>query len=324
MSAGRDHGGGVDAAAQRYGGTRADWLDLSTGINPIPYPVDSLPAGVWTTLPDSTAQERLLHAARRFWNVPDGLGILAAPGASSLIAQMPHTLGAQGTARIAQATYNEWAASFRQAGWTVTETAPHAEVDVRVHPNNPDGALAEPVQKTGETFVIDESFCDPTPEKSFLSEDFFCKVIDTNNFFIFKSFGKFWGCAGLRLGFLIGPPPYLEHMAARLGPWPVSGPALELGARALEDPGWADQTRARLRRDSDRLDALMTEYGARAPRGTTLFRLYEVADAAAWQDRLARHHIWTRIFPYSKTWIRLGLPGQEPDWVRLGRALKDL
>ena len=85
----RDHGGGLDAAVLRYGGVRDDWIDLSTGINPVPYPFTPPPAAAWTALPDSAAQEALGVAARRFWSVPDTLDVLAVPGASAAIAQIP-------------------------------------------------------------------------------------------------------------------------------------------------------------------------------------------------------------------------------------------
>ncbi len=54
--------------------------------------------------------------------------------------------------------------------------------------------------------------------------------------------------------------------------------------------------------------------------GTDLFRLYEVDNAVAWQDRLGRAHIWSRIFPYSATYLRLGLPPQD-GWTRLEAAM---
>ena len=77
MTAPRDHGGGLDHAMASYGGARADWLDLSTGINPVPYPIGEIEAGDWTLLPDRAAHERLLDAARQFWNVPDDVAIVA-------------------------------------------------------------------------------------------------------------------------------------------------------------------------------------------------------------------------------------------------------
>jgi cobalamin biosynthetic protein CobC len=68
------------------------------------------------------------------------------------------------------------------------------------------------------------------------------------------------------------------------------------------------------------MDALMTKAGASVAGGTSLFRLYDAGDAAAWQDKLARAHIWSRIFPYSTRWLRLGLPAPD-QWDRLEAAL---
>lgn len=311
----RDHGGGIDAAAARFGGCRADWLDLSTGINPLPYPVGHLDDGVWRDLPDSAAMERLETAARDFWNVPDAAGIVAAPGASALIAALPRILAGE-KAGIPGPTYNEHAAAFRAAGWEVGEGT-EADVRVAVHPNNPDGRrLPAHALASHETIVIDESFCDTCPEASHMP------VAGRDGLIILKSFGKFWGLAGLRLGMMIATPALCASMREALGPWAVSGPALEIGARALEDRSWAETTRKRLARDSARLDAMLAARGAELVGGTTLFRTYAVEGAVAFQERLARHRIWVRVFPYSETWVRLGLPGGEDDWRRLWEALR--
>lgn len=308
----RDHGGGVDAACARYGGARSDWLDLSTGINPVPYPIPAISAQAWTDLPDRAAQNALIAAARRFWNVPDGADILAASGASALIAQIPH-LQQPGDVIIPVPTYNEHAAAFAAAGWTVHPQGPHP-ARVLVHPNNPDGRLWSDRDTDAGLVVIDESFCDVCPGDSLVSLGTRPGVV------ILKSFGKFWGLAGLRLGFAIAVPGTIDHLRDLLGPWPVSGPALAIGAAALTDTGWADATRTRLTHDADRMDTILTQAGARIVGGTSLFRLYDVPDAADWQDRLARHHIWSRIFPYSRTWLRLGLPPAN-GWSRLESAL---
>ncbi|MDA7475148.1 aminotransferase class I/II-fold pyridoxal phosphate-dependent enzyme, partial [Planktomarina temperata] len=131
---------------------------------------------------------------------------------------------------------------------------------------------------------------------------------------------KFWGLAGLRLGFAIGDPELIDTLRQRLGPWPVSGIALKIGAAALGDTTWAEQTRARLTEDAERLDRLMRRQNARPMGACALFRTYEVADARQLQHHLAQHKIWTRVFPYSPTWIRLGLPPQA-QWARLEAAL---
>jgi cobalamin biosynthetic protein CobC len=313
-----DHGGGIDAAAARHGGVRADWLDLSTGINPCPYPLPPLPADAWTALPDHGAVASLIEAARRFWNAPPGAAILAAPGASSLIARLP-LLAARGRVAVPAPTYNEHARAFTLCGWDVAQDGA-VTARVVVNPNNPDGRRWTEAQATaglapGDLLVIDESFADTCPEASLMA------LAERPGVIILKSFGKFWGLAGLRLGFAIGDRGLIASLSAMLGPWPVSGPALAIGSAALSDPVWTAETRRRLADDAARLDRLVTARGAKVLGGTDLFRLYRVPNAGHWQERLAAHRIWTRIFPYDPHWLRLGLPGTPTDWTRLEQAL---
>lgn len=304
-----DHGGGIDAATARWGGPRGDWLDLSTGINPRAYPLPPLPPDAWTALPDRAAFAALETAARRFWRVPDGAAVIAAPGASALIARIPALLP-PGRVAIPAPTYNEHARAFRACGWTVDDGASTARVVV--HPNNPDGRL-HPAPDTPFR-VIDESFCDVMPEASHMAQ------ATRPGTLILKSFGKFWGLAGARLGFAIGDPALVDRLRPMIGPWAVSGPAIAIATAALSDTAWATETRTRLDQDAARLDSMMQAAGASVMGGTSLFRLYDTPDAAGWQDRLARHRILTRIFPYSDRWLRLGLPDGD-GWSRLERAL---
>lgn len=315
MSKHRDHGGGLDAAVARYGGEKADWIDLSTGINPTPYPIGKIPQSAWALLPDAAAQDALVQAARTFWSVPKGAAILAAPGASSLIARLP-ALWPASRVEIRTPTYNEHAGAFAAHGWQICDQAPDqpADVQVVVHPNNPTGRLWQAEDLTAAHVIIDESFCDVMPEHTHMA-----RVLDGRTI-VLKSFGKFWGLAGLRLGFAIGAPDLIDRLAALIGPWAVSGPALSIGTAALNDPDWAEQQRTQLRESSAKLDHLMQNTGAEIVRGTPLFRLYKLANARAFQDRLAQGHVWSRIFPYSDTWVRLGLPPKDR-WDQLEAVL---
>ena len=307
----REHGGGLDAAIATYGGNRESWLDLSTGINPMPYPMPQLPADAWTALPDKAAFARLYDRARSFWQIPDQAAIIGATGASAIIAALPRVLP-KGNVCIPAPTYNEHGAAFKAAGWTLDQ-APHDAI-VAVHPNNPDGRLWTEPELGAENTIFDESFCDIAPDQSLIH------LAARPGTVVLKSFGKFWGLAGLRLGFAIGDPRTVAQLTDLLGPWQISGPALTIGAEALADPQWADDTRARLQEDAARLDALLTDKGAEVVGGTTLFRLYKVQDAKAAQDRLAQHNVWSRIFPYADDWLRLGLPPTDR-WAQLEAAL---
>lgn len=307
----RDHGGGIDAAIAAYGGDRAGWLDLSTGINPVPYPMPALPHDAWTALPDEAAFARLYALARRFWNVPDDAAILGAAGASAIIAALPRVIPT-GAVCIPGPTYNEHGAAFAAAGWRLGQDPSHALV--AVHPNNPDGHIWQANDMDAAYTIIDESFCDITPDQSLIH------LAARPGTVVLKSFGKFWGLAGLRLGFAIGDPVIIAELRDLLGPWQVSGPALAIGAEALSDPAWADETRTRLAHDATRMDRLVTHTGAALIGGTSLFRLYQVDDAKALQTKLAKGHVWSRTFPYAPDWLRLGLPA--PDrWAQLEAAL---
>nr|WP_249218929.1 threonine-phosphate decarboxylase [Loktanella sp. SALINAS62] len=300
----------MDAAITRWGGTRAEWLDLSTGINPVPYPLPALPNDAWTALPDTAAATLLEQRARVFWRVPAGAAVLATPGASAPIAMLPR-LRPAGQVAIPGPTYNEHGAAFRAAGWTLTDAG--TDAIVAVHPNNPDGLIWTRAELDAPLVIIDESFCDTTPEASLID------LAARPGTVVLKSFGKFWGLAGLRLGFAIGDPVLIDALRDALGPWPVSGPALRIGAEALADPQWTDDTNARLTNDAARLDTLLTSQGAEVLGGTTLFRLYRVADAQAAEEHLAQHRVWSRVFPYATDWLRLGLPA--PDrWSQIESA----
>jgi cobalamin biosynthetic protein CobC len=140
---------------------------------------------------------------------------------------------------------------------------------------------------------------------------------------VLRSFGKFYGLAGVRLGFILGSEADIATLTEMAGPWPVSGPAIAIGTSALSDRAWAEATIARLKTDVARLDVLAQSAGWKCAGGTELFRLYDTPRATAVQEKLARHQIWTRTFPYSDRWLRLGLPGQPLEWDRLTAALRD-
>ena len=313
----RDHGGNLDEARAIWG--EGDWIDLSTGINRQPYPVGKLSPACWTDLPTRAATSALMTAAASaFCTAAPGLVVA---GAQAAIQMIP-LLDRPGLARILSPTYNEHAACLRQAGWRVEEVAQldqlsGADLAIVVNPNNPDGRhyrRAALRSLSVGRLVVDESFADPAPAESLVAEV-------SDRLLVLRSFGKFWGLAGLRLGFVFAGEKVIGRMAALAGPWPVSGPALEIGRHALLDQDWRERTVRRLSDEAARLDQLALRAGWSLAGGTLLFRLYDTPDAEAAQAALARHHVWSRRFPYSRHWIRLGLPGSESEWQRLGTAL---
>ncbi len=312
----REHGGGLDAAIARFGGTRSDWIDLSTGINPNPYPIGDLDTAAWGALPDTGLNDRLIARARTFWNVPPDAEVVVAGGASAIIAALPEILPEplpSKTFALQLPTYNEYEASFTAKGWT---QAPDAPVQVFVHPNNPDGRLFTRADIAAKFNIIDESFCDPTPDQSLIA------LSAAPGGMLIKSFGKFWGLAGLRLGFAICLPELAKPLKERLGPWPASAPSLEIGARALGDPAWAKQATAQMGRMADNLDQVLNDAGLEVLGGSALFRLARHNDAAALHQRLCAAHILTRPFSYAPDWLRFGLPKDDAALMRVSQALR--
>ncbi len=320
----RDHGGDLGAARARFGGDAAEWIDLSTGINRIPWPVPALPEAVWRDLPGAAAMAACAEAARRAYGVAPGAAVLPVAGAQAAIRLLPR-LRPPGRAAVLGPTYNEHAAAFAAEGWRVAEAATPdalagADAATVVNPNNPDGRRTDPeallalAERVG-LLIVDESFADVDPALSL------CGRAGRPGLVILRSFGKFHGLAGARLGFAVGAAADIARLAALDGPWAVSGPALALGAAALADAAWAEATRARLGADAARLDRLAAGAGWRAAGGAALFRLYDVGDATAAQAALGRARIWSRIFPWSARLLRLGPPGGAAEWARLEAAL---
>ncbi|MFT4117638.1 threonine-phosphate decarboxylase CobD [Bradyrhizobium sp.] len=318
----REHGGNLDQAQQRFGGRAEDWIDLSTGINRQPYPVGDVSLRAWSALPSRAEIETLHQAAHHAYRTRAPL--LALGGAQAAIQLLPQ-LASRGRARVLAPTYNEYAGVLSAAGWDVEEVADldalaGADLAVVVHPNNPDGRCHAPqdllalLPRIGR-LVIDESFADADPHLSLAPE------ADRQGLLVLRSFGKFYGLAGLRLGFAIGNATDIAALAAMSGPWPVSGAAIAIGRRALRDDAWARDASARLARDCVRLDAMAQAQGWRLVGGTPLFRLYETADAMAVQEKLARIQIWSRVFARNPAWLRLGLPGGDAEWTRLADGL---
>lgn len=312
------HGGEL-ADAARHAAPSQGWLDLSTGINPHPYPA-TLHAAPLARLPQRQDLDALLVAARAAYRVPDGAGIVAAPGTQAIIQWLPHLLPARDVVVVGP-TYAEHAAAWRRTARVVeaAELRP-ADLAVVVRPNNPDGnrlphrALTDyAAAAPGIRLVVDEAFGDLAPLET---------LAGAPGTLVLKSFGKFYGLPGVRLGFAIGPPEVTERLAEALGPWAVSAPALQVGAAALADAEWARAMRTRLATERAALDGALAQAGLTVVGGTDLFRLVETPSAAALHRALAERGIWTRRFEAAPTWLRIGLPG--PSLPRLSAALADI
>ena len=324
----REHGGALANAAAIYGRDVGDWVDLSTGINPISYPIPVLSTEAWTRLPEANAHQAFQAVAADYLGVTDPHLITAAPGTQCLIQMLPGLRPVSNVAVISP-TYNEHAHVWASFGHRVVEVSGLEQLDdsidvvVVVNPNNPDGQtyqpdilldLADTLSARGGWLVVDEAFADVTPEFSVAS------AAGRAGLVVLRSFGKFFGLAGLRLGFLLGPAAFIAMARERIGPWPVNGPALAIAAQAYGDAAWIAAHRQALAQQAAKLRQVLARHG-RIIGGTDLFVLLQADNSAALHAGLAAARIHVRDFAEQGAWLRFGLPGEETAWKRFEAAL---
>ena len=316
------HGGGIEAARRHFG--TGDWIDLSTGINPHPWPGAANMVFDWQRLPEPEALTRLEVIAASYFGV-DARHVCAVPGSE---------IGLRLTGTLVGGSARHIAPSYRTHGEMVADNMPIVREAARRHdgtlilanPNNPDGhatgadAMRALLNGRGadDWLLVDEAFADVDPAASIAPS-----VDDTARLIVFRSFGKFFGLAGVRLGFVIAPQPIVTALRDRLGAWPLSTAAIAIGTAAYADRDWVAATRARLHADAEALDALLARRGHRPIGDCPLFRLIEVDDAQALFERLARRAILTRPFADQPHWLRIGLPADADARARLEAALAD-
>ncbi len=314
-----------------FPGAPEPFIDLSTGINPFSYPLPALSADDFARLPDR-ARIRALAATAAHWygaNQPDA--VIPAPGTQVLL-PIAAALVPPGRAAILGPTYAEHARAAVLAKHQVVQASTldqlgEADLAVIVNPNNPDGRivsradlaeLATRLHGRGGTLVIDEAFADVASD----SVSFAADVDKFANVVVLRSFGKFFGLAGLRLGFALASPDLARRIDAQLGPWAVSGPAIAVAEQAMADAAWAAQVRGKLAHLAMTLDRILTDTGLRIVGGTTLYRLTESSNAQELFGRLGAAGILVRRFDENPHWLRWGIPGSDVAWQRLRAALR--
>jgi cobalamin biosynthesis protein CobC len=324
------HGGDLQAARRLFPGAPEPFIDLSTGINPNPYPLPRFPADLFRRLPAPDAASALAAVAARAYGAPSATQIVPAPGTQILL-PLVAALVRPGRAAILAPTYGELSRAAGLAGHDVQAVREFGDIgDARLvmiaNPNNPDGrlhgkdallALTDALRRRGGVLVVDEAFMDVGPPGASLAAE-----LSPGNIVVLRSFGKFFGLAGIRLGFALAAAPMAARLSAALGPWAVSGPALAVGAKALADAAWIERTRSRLAKAAKRLDAILTGAGLEIVGGTSLFRLARTPMAEALFHHLGRAGILTRVFAEQRDWLRFGLPGSTQEWRRVRAAME--
>ncbi|MBB3946498.1 cobalamin biosynthetic protein CobC [Rhizobium skierniewicense] len=328
------HGGNLGQARLLFPQAPEPWIDLSTGINPHSYPHSPVPASAFARLPEPRAVETLKEIAATAFGASSAAHIAASPGTQMLMPLLAQTAVQRGarTCGVLSPAYAEHARTARIAGLTITEVSDiealaafdHAVI---INPNNPDGrawkrpellTLADAMRQKGGMLVVDEAFIETGYAESVAD------VATSDSLVVLRSFGKFYGMAGIRLGFAIGHPDIAERLESWLGPWAISGPALHIATEALVDQVWRDEIRLRLRAESERLNDLLGAADLSIVGGTSLFTLIRDDRAPTVCTHLMENGILTRSFDERSTELRFGLPGEEAEWTRLEAALSNV
>lgn len=320
-----EHGGNLRDAALRFG--RDDWIDLSTGINPHWYPAPALPGNAWHRLPE--ADPELAAAAAAYYGAPL---MLPVAGTQAAIQTLPR-LRKPSRVTVSAPSYAEHAHHWSDHGHTLTQTpyaeletaVAHSDVMVVINPNNPTGAVvpaaqllqwADQLAARGGWLVVDEAFGDTEQHNSVAAHS------GRPGLIVLRSIGKFFGLAGIRLGFVAAHPDLLRGLADLLGPWTISGPAQHIALAALRDQAWQADTLRQLHASGARLQALLATHGIQAT-GTPLFQWWAEPRAEEFWRHMAERGIWIRLFKQAARGVRLGLPPDEAGWQRLQTALTE-
>jgi cobalamin biosynthetic protein CobC len=283
---------------------------------------------VWQRLPET--DDDLLSSAQHYYGCDN---LLPLAGSQAAIQALPFCRQCSRIG-IVSPCYAEHAHWWEKADHRIVYIKPH-EIDrfipaldvlLLANPNNPDATDYSVEQllgwhqrliKNNGWLIIDEAFIDSTPEKSLLRH---CKTMP-EGLIVLRSIGKFFGLAGIRLGFLAAEPQLLQQVAYRQGAWAVSHPARWLGQHALIDQQWQTQAHDFLRQQSKNLYHLLKQsFQEFKIRKSHYFCYIQHPQAEKIKQHLAQRGIWTRIFK-NPTAIRLGLPANNTELQCLKKAL---
>lgn len=333
-----EHGGGLRRIAQQYARPLSDWLDLSTGISPRMYSVPELPKQIWQRLPEY--DPALMAAAQSYYGASSLLAVTGSQAAIAALPRLRRELCGPQPARVllAAPSYAEHQHHWRMQGHDLhlvayadlAQAMASAVFDVLVlvNPNNPTGeriaaetilAWSQQLRARGGWLVVDEAFADTQGDAA---NSVLCHAAAIPGLIVLRSVGKFFGLAGLRLGFVAAHGSLLQALENALGPWTISSAAQIIGRAALQDFAWQAQQRQFLQQASHRLlDLLQSRH--LPSQGTELFRWCALAPDVAQRMHqfFAERGIFLRLFTDAAAGIRFGLPDQEAQWQRLTQAL---
>ena len=328
------HGGDL-SDVKRINKKIKKWIDLSTGINPNPYDKFDIDKKIYSYLPSCEQVGELMSIAKEYYNLHHEIKICAYQGAQGIINIIPNLVDKKiyDTIQILTPTYTEHYRVWNHYGFKI-RLVTNLETDldpsipfVLVNPNNPDGKILQPkyledlwkkIKKANGLLILDESFMDGTPDMSFKFDR------HRDNVIVIRSFGKFFGLPGLRLGFVYGDNHYINKVSSLVGPWPISSSSLLIARKAMLDTVWISATITDLKMKSTVLSNFLRDQKMKMVGDCYFFKTIEVDSASQIHKELANHGIWTRIFNYNQKWLRIGLTKNKFEFEYLANTIMDI
>ncbi|WP_193755581.1 threonine-phosphate decarboxylase CobD [Psychromonas sp. psych-6C06] len=323
------HGGQLERVATQFNIPRAQWLDLSTGIAPYSYPIPDIPAQAWQQLPHISS--RLIAVAKVYYQAQHCWPVA---GSQQLIEKLPQLWEKRLSASskempckhvyLPKVGYKEHQHAWQQAGYQLhfyqqrlPEVLAPNSVVVVINPNNPLTdqftvaqlqALAERCQTQQALLVIDEAFAD-------IFDADFSYVPHLSeaqqNVIVLRSFGKFFGLAGLRIGFVCSSQYWCEVIQENIGPWSVNGPALYIAEQALSDTAWQVKQQQRLQVQRHKMQQLLSEiWPMYRIESNALFMTLFTEYAPLIYQQLCQHAVYVRLTD-EKNALRFGIADEK-------------
>lgn len=336
------HGGQLQKIAKQYNISQKNWLDLSTGIAPFSYPIPKIPEKYYQSLPQASSD--LEVAAKNYYHADS---LLVTNGSQAIIKLLPALWREKNkqstTVYLPEQGYKEHELAWKIAGFSLckyqdklpklTEIKDNS-VLVVINPNNPTGQLhqcselikyQEKLKTSGGLFVIDEAFMDIVePSQSMTS-----LINHSANTLVLRSFGKFFGLAGIRIGFLIADNAWLMQFNEQLGPWQVNGPAQFIAQKALTDNDWQKKQQQHLNLLASQLRTVLIKNISNnlinKISGTDLFQTVyfkEGVDVESYSIALCKQGVYVRLTD-DKQALRFGLAKTE-QLAKLAKTLTNL
>lgn len=324
------HGGQLEKIKQQYPKQTQPWVDLSTGISPFSYPLTSEEKTCALSLPQH--HDALISAAADYYGTSQ---LVVTPGSMWGIQTLPliRRLRYSDDMRpvlIPRQGFNEHKKAWLKWGFKVetydNQPSPSqlvsAQACIVINPNNPTGQIFQPTQLTkcyqaltmnNGDLIVDEAFLDVYPELSMAPET------DKPNLIILKSFGKYFGLPGLRIGALIAHPSVLDIASRLLNEWSISSAAQATAIEAWLDMRWHALHKRKLKAAAERLQALLAKVEM-VTQGTVFFQTHYCAHAKSLYEYLLNQAIYVRLLD-DESGVRIALPKRESEWARLESAL---